>query len=252
MAYETNGNITTSRIAPSENQIEISEQSEWEDADLTNLEVSEGTVRFQQTFPSAIDNHWDFDDSDTTGTLTDQEGGADGTISGWTYPTNALQGTHAAEHTGSEYTDIPAGVISDPTGDWTYTTTVNLDSLGSDDRILDLRGDVDLILNVGRSGTDTLGVFYNGTDHAVRTIATSTTYFILIEHDSSAGELNVEVNNTVEATVAEAATSGGLSQNRFFGNGNGGNHPSGRQDETTEADTLLTSDEKQTLYDRVK
>lgn len=204
------------------------------------------------SYPFSPDHHYTFEDNGDTTTLTDQAGSLDGTINGSpTYTTGSLVGTYALDYDSStpDYVDFGTGLISDRTSDFTYVTHINLDSLGSDDRIIDLRGDMQHILNVGRSGADTLGLFMNGSDNPIQTISAGTTYAILVEHDSSVPEVTVEVDGTQQLTVPSSPDSGGTSNNRFFSNVSSvGNNPDGRQDETLFYSRLLSSSEKSTIF----
>jgi len=154
-----------------------------------------------------IDDSW----SDNNGT----NNGADLTATG-------VYG-QAAEFNGtSDYIRIPdLGIQGGGNDSLTVSFWFNGgDSLGSDERLVNLRENFEFIANIGRVGTDTIGVRWRtpsgGTEHAFRTISPNTWYHYTFVYNNANDTIKGYIDGVLEFN--DTGQSGTFNRQNSIGN----------------------------------
>jgi len=192
--------------------------------------------------PDSGISQWEFEQD-----LTDSWGNldlTDSTSAGYT--TNAQQGSYAKLFDGTDDRATNPTESWLPSGSaWSIGVWFDPDTLGSDDRIIDYRGGVYHILNIGRSATDTLG-FYDGVDHAIGTISTGDNY-VGIGYDGN-GSYECYLNTGGPPTTTVSSTPGSASGGLSVGSSDGDDPYDGAISQINSYDKLLSSSEWDSLY----
>lgn len=185
MSYAPSGKLTTDK-----REVAVSEtwdtQTEWEAfQSQDNIDISNGTLMLA---PPAIPtdgliHRYRFnDDSDST-TAIDSEGSNNGTINGATYTTNAQEGANAISFDGTDdNVDLGTGVITSGMS-FSVCLWVEFASLASDQRIFTTRSDVSTLLSQGRTASDSVDLFADGTDYQLGTVTSGTDYHLAYTYD---------------------------------------------------------------------
>jgi hypothetical protein len=183
----------------------------------------------------------------TTGVAPDLSGnGNNGTVNGATRGVAGVGGLQAMGFGGGSHVDL-SSIISQ--GSFSVSVRFRGDTLGSDDRIISLREDVRFILNVGRSGTDTLGIWWAGTDYGATTINPDQWYHAVARYDGGAGEVDLYLNasKVLTQSVSWDSDDGGSAIGAKF---DGSSPWDGPISGVRIYDRVLTTAEIQTLYDQ--
>jgi len=180
-------------------------------ATIDGQDVSEITVDGDTVFtaiPDSVVHHYHFDEGSGT-TATDSEGAADATVSGATYTTDSLAGSHALSFDGSnDYVQLPFGdVLSN--GDFTFI--VGGQTTNSTDNNMALSN------NSGQSGRFDFRFFHTSfggpqlfLDGLSRALSASVTVTDGVYHTialrRSGNTYDLLVDATVEDSLTEAVT----------------------------------------------
>lgn len=248
MSYDNSGNLRTGRMSPTERTIE---QSDWSNAELTNLEVVDGAVQIPiSQMPDNGVARWRFDDNSDTTVAVDSWNDNDGTISGPAYSTTARDGSYSLSFNGNDgYVDIPnmPSFVEYTVSAWLQIR--NFDSTSR--RAFDWRANQVGGINVPSS--DNAIRFWHrdsgGTNREVRYSSPSTGvwYHVCMTWDGSTLRVYID-GNLYDSVTAEGSSSQSYSDTIGAFDAGNGNYWDGFIDDFLIYDRQLSDSEVQDLY----
>lgn len=245
----SNGSIEAStsdrRIDSEGNSVFVSDGTEWY--------LVSGNEYFGFDIRDSVVNHWPTDDGSGS-TLTDNQGTADGTISGATWVSDsAAVGGHYLSYDGTDdHVALPPSTLSYTTaGDYTLTAWVN-PSISDRQAVLAYHenGGAGVSLEMSASGNLQLTHHNVAFVESSLSIPTGQWSFVAGRWDDSAGQATFDVNDASDTVTASSPNTPSNPVSRI-GSIDATAFPwSGNIDETTGADTALSDSDIQQLRDR--
>lgn len=198
-----------------------------------------------------------FDDADTdSGSALDVWNDNDGNING---ATTGVSGANQTYTTGEAYSfdgsdddvELPEQLLSDGSS-MSVAFWFDANTLGSDDRIMSISPSHEFLANIGRSGTDKIGVRWrdgdnNATDYDFRTISTNTWYHYVFTFNSTSGDITGYIDATEEFSETGVGSTPDTT-NSVIGQRGGNGFYDGRVDDVRLYDKPLSSTEVSNLY----
>ncbi|WP_414837352.1 LamG domain-containing protein [Candidatus Nanosalina sp. VS9-1] len=202
--------------------------------------LSQGLVGY---WPLHDDSATDYSGNNNHGTLN---GGVTTGIAG-------KAGLQAMSFDGSDDSiDIPDQLLSNGSS-LTLSFWFKADTLGNDDRPVAISQSHECLANIGRSGTNEIGVRWragdgNARDYEFKTISTDTWHHYAVTYDSSSGDLKGYLNSTEQLYKAGIGSSG-ISQESAIGQKGGTGYFNGKISDVRIYNRTLSLSEINTLYE---